>query len=55
MWTLLRAPNAEIYAIDVSFSHLKDKEGAKYLNKQPTSFTFPARRSTDCAPPPASN
>jgi NTE family protein len=39
---LLRAPNAEIYPIDVSFSQLKDKEEAKYLNKQPTSFYLPS-------------
>lgn len=38
---LLRVPQAEIYAIDVSFSQLKDKEEAKYLNKQPTSFYLP--------------
>jgi NTE family protein len=39
---LLRVPNAEIYAIDVSFSQLKDKEEMKYLNKQPTSFYLPS-------------
>jgi NTE family protein len=39
---LLRVPNAEIYAIDVSFSQLKDKEEIKYLNKQPTSFALPS-------------
>lgn len=39
--TLLRVPQAEIYAIDVSFSQLKDKEEVKYLNKQPTSFALP--------------
>jgi NTE family protein len=39
---LLRTPNAEIYAIDVSFSQLQDKEEAKYLNKQPTSFALPS-------------
>lgn len=40
---LLRAPQAEIYAIDVSFSQLRDKEEAKYLNKQPTSFYLPGK------------
>ncbi len=39
--TLLRVPDAEIYAIDVSFSQLKDAEERKYLNKQPTSFALP--------------
>jgi NTE family protein len=38
---LLRVPQAEIYAIDVSFSQLKDKQEVKYLNKQPTSFALP--------------
>jgi NTE family protein len=40
--TLLRVPDAEIYAIDVSFSQLKDEEERKYLNKQPTSFALPS-------------
>jgi NTE family protein len=35
-------PDAEIYAIDVSFSQLKDEEERKYLNKQPTSFALPS-------------
>jgi NTE family protein len=39
---LLRVPNAEIYAIDVSFSQLKDPDEVKYLNKQPTSFALPS-------------
>jgi NTE family protein len=39
---LLRVPDAEIYAIDVSFSQLKDEEERKYLNKQPTSFALPS-------------
>jgi NTE family protein len=38
---LVRAPDAEIYAIDVSFQQLKDKEDVKYLNKLPTSFHLP--------------
>ena len=38
----MRVPDAEIYAIDVSFSQLKDKEEMKYLNKQPTSFFLPS-------------
>ena len=36
----LRAPNAEIYAIDVSFSALKDKIELDYLNQQPTTFVL---------------
>jgi NTE family protein len=39
---LLSTPTAEIYAIDVSFSQLQDKEEVKYLNKQPTSFALPS-------------
>jgi NTE family protein len=38
----LRVPNAEIYAIDVSFPALKDKAELDYLNQQPTSFVLPA-------------
>ena len=37
----LRIPNAEIYAIDVSFAALKDKAELDYLNQQPTSFVLP--------------
>jgi len=37
----LRVPNAEIYAIDVSFPALKDKDELAYLNQQPTSFVLP--------------
>jgi len=37
----LRVPNAEIYAIDVSFPALKDKAEVAYLNQQPTSFVLP--------------
>ncbi len=37
----LRVPQAEIYAIDVSFSALKDKAEFAYLNEQPTSFVLP--------------
>jgi NTE family protein len=37
----LRVPNAEIYAIDVSFAALKDKDELAYLNEQPTSFVLP--------------
>jgi NTE family protein len=37
----LRIPNAEIYAIDVSFTALKDKAELDYLNLQPTSFVLP--------------
>ena len=38
----LRVPNAEIYAIDVSFPALKDKAEFDYLNRQPTSFVLTA-------------
>ena len=38
----LRVPDAEIYAIDVSFPALKDKAEQDYLNQQPTSFVLPA-------------
>ena len=38
----LRVPNAEIYAIDVSFPALKDKAELEYLNQQPTTFVLPA-------------
>ncbi len=38
----LRVPQAEIYAIDVSFPALKDKAELDYLNQQPTSFVLPA-------------
>jgi NTE family protein len=38
----LRVPDAEIYAIDVSFSALKDKAELNYLNQQPTSFVLSA-------------
>ncbi len=39
----VRAPNIEIYAIDVSFAALKDADPAEfeYLNEQPTSFVLP--------------
>jgi NTE family protein len=38
----LRVPDAEVYAIDVSFPALKDKAELDYLNQQPTSFVLPA-------------
>jgi len=38
----LRVPNAEVYAIDVSFPALKDKAELDYLNQLPTSFVLPA-------------
>jgi NTE family protein len=38
---LMRVPNAEIYAIDVSFDALKDPVERDYLNQQPTSFHLP--------------
>jgi len=37
----MRVPEAEIYAIDVSFPQLKDKAELDYLNQQPTSFVLP--------------
>jgi len=46
---LLRVPDAEIYAIDVSFPQLKDKAEFDYLNEQPTSFVLPPRPSIACA------
>jgi NTE family protein len=36
----LRVPNADIYAIDVSFPALKDKAELEYLNQLPTSFVL---------------
>ena len=36
----LRVPAAEIYAIDVSFSALRDKSELDFLNRQPTSFVL---------------
>jgi len=39
---VLRVPDAEIYAIDVSFPALKDKAELDYLNRLPTSFVLPA-------------
>jgi NTE family protein len=36
----LLAPQAEVYAIDVSFAQLKDKAELEYLNEQPTSFVL---------------
>ncbi len=38
---LVRAPTPEIYAIDVSFSALKNKDELAYLNQQPTTFVLP--------------
>ena len=37
----VRVPNADIYAIDVSFAALTDKVEFDYLNNQPTSFVLP--------------
>ncbi|MBS0320693.1 MAG: patatin-like phospholipase family protein [Proteobacteria bacterium] len=37
----LRAPSAQVYAIDVSFAALKDKDERDYLNTLPTSFVLP--------------
>lgn len=38
---LLRTPNIDLYAIDVSFSALKDEAERDYLNELPTSFVLP--------------
>lgn len=38
----LRVPDAEIYAVDVSFPALKDQAEVQYLNAQPTSFVLSA-------------
>ena len=38
----IRVPQAEIYAIDVSFAALPDAKERDYLNQQPTSFVLPA-------------
>ncbi|RZL88472.1 MAG: patatin-like phospholipase family protein [Variovorax sp.] len=38
---ITRGPDAEIYAIDVSFAQLKDKAELAYLNQQPTTFVLP--------------
>ena len=40
--TTIHAPDAEIYAIDVSFAALADPVERAYLNQQPTSFVLPA-------------
>ncbi len=37
----VRVPDAEIYAIDVSFPALPDAAEREYLNQQPTSFVLP--------------
>jgi len=39
---VMRAPDANIYVIDVSFSVLKDAAERDYLNRLPTSFGLPA-------------
>ena len=38
----IRVPDAEVYAIDVSFASLPDPKERAYLNEQPTSFVLPA-------------
>ncbi|MCC7325665.1 MAG: patatin-like phospholipase family protein [Burkholderiales bacterium] len=38
----IRVPQAEIYAIDVSFPALPDVKERAYLNEQPTSFVLPS-------------
>jgi len=37
----IRPPEAEVYAIDVSFAMLPDKAERDFLNLQPTSFVLP--------------
>ena len=39
---VVRPPQADIYAIDVSFAALTDPAERLYLNEQPTSFVLPA-------------
>jgi NTE family protein len=39
---LARAPNIELYVIDVSFAALQDKADFEYLNSLPTSFVLPS-------------
>ena len=41
MTYVVKAPEAEIYVIDVSFHALKDKSERDYLNQLPTSFVLP--------------
>jgi NTE family protein len=38
---LAKAPNIDLYAIDVSFPALEDKAEFEYLNDLPTSFDLP--------------
>jgi NTE family protein len=38
---LLKAPDIDIYAIEVSFAGLSDKAESDYLNELPTSFVLP--------------
>lgn len=38
----LKTPDIDLYAIDVSFSALKDEAEREYLNNLPTSFVLPA-------------
>jgi NTE family protein len=38
----VHGPDADIYAIDVSFAALADEAERDYLNRQPTSFVLPA-------------
>jgi NTE family protein len=40
--TAIKVPEAEVYAIDVSFAALPDQKERDYLNQQPTSFVLPA-------------
>src|SRR5258708_38865238 len=40
MSSIVNAPNADIYVIDVSFKMLADKSERHYLNQLPTSFAL---------------
>ena len=40
MTYVVKAPEAQIYVIDVSFKALKDKSERDYLNQLPTSFVL---------------
>ena len=40
MSSIVNAPNADIYVIDVSFKMLADKSERAYLNQLPTSFVL---------------
>ena len=39
---IVNTPNIDLYAVDVSFKKLEDKQEYKYLNGLPTSFFLPS-------------